>query len=89
MHLSLVPVSVFAIAEAVGGAAVDIASVKTSVFGSDVGVEKISLWKGLTTGFAYMEWSTDRGFWSRKFQKIIEIQKLVERNVRIWQGGRS
>ncbi len=36
MHLSLVPVSVFAIAETVGGAAVDIASVKTSVFGSDV-----------------------------------------------------
>jgi hypothetical protein len=36
MHLSPVPVSVFAIAEAVGSAAVDIASVQASVFGSDV-----------------------------------------------------
>jgi hypothetical protein len=84
MHFSLVPVSVFAIAEAAGSAAVDIASVQTSVFGSDVGVEDISLGKGLTTGFAYMEWSTDRGFWFRKFRNIIEIKKLVERDVRIW-----
>ncbi len=52
-------------------------------------LENISLGKGLTTGFAYMEWSTDRGFWSWKFQNIIEIKKLVERNVRICQGERS